>query len=179
MIEPGADHAYVVQITSGAQWVLRLVVLAAGAGALVAINCWAPFLLAPYCTAACGLVALWQVVRPESLAGGVFVAVVVLWWLWAGASAPLWQAGVVAVLLAVQHLGLAYAAAAPPWAGADRATALQWLRGLGIYLVACLVAGALVGLVVAMPLPRAALWVWLGAVGVLALVALVRRAGER
>lgn len=179
MIERGADWVYVAQITSGLQWLLRVVVLSAAAGVLVAANVWAPFVLTPYLSAACAVAALWLTVRPESKAGGAFVALVMLWWLVAGVEAPLWQAGVVALLLAVHHLGLAYAAAAPPWAGVECSAWRQWLRGLGIYLGVCVAAVALVMAVVVAPVPRGALWVWLGAGGVLAAAVLVRRERSR
>lgn len=179
MIERGFDWVYVAQITDAVQWLLRLVVLSAAAGVLVAVNVWAPFVLAPYMSAACAMAALWLTVRPESWAGGAFVALVMLWWLVAGAEAPLWQAGVIALLLAVHHLGLGYAAAAPPWAGVERSAWRQWLRGVCIYLGMCVVAVVLVMAVAVAPVPRGALWVWLGAGGVVAATVLVRQERAR
>lgn len=155
---------YMIQIIAAAQWALRgLVVLAGGAG-LVGCLLWAPMALSTGFLIV-GLVGVGlSVAKADSWAPGLSVAIPTLWWLIGGASAPLWQAGVVAMCLALFHFGVGIAAIAPPWAGADRRAIARWLCSAGLYLGACLVGCALVVGVVAAPVPRGPVWVWLGVV---------------
>ncbi|MCC2594450.1 hypothetical protein LKO27_13655 [Tessaracoccus sp. OS52] len=169
LVEGVAGLIYALQIADPAQWVLRLAGFLGLVGAGLACLAWYPVLVWPVLLGGVVLAALWTGARPGSWAPFAGVAVVGLWWLAGGGDAAWWQTASVAGLLAVAHLGAAWAAAAPSYAaipGRGVRRLVAWALG---YLVACVVGIALVLAAGAVPgglVPRGPAWVVLGLVAV-------------
>lgn len=126
-----AERIYALRITRWEQWLLRGLVLAAGLGAALLASVWVtPVLLTPWWTVT-GVLLAGAVLWPESPAPLLMLAPLVVAWL-GGGAADSWgsQLAVVAVV-AVFHLGVGYAAAAPTFAAVRGAA---W-RKMGLALV--------------------------------------------
>lgn len=153
------------------QGILRAVLASAGLAALFAANAWLALPTGPaFFWVGLGLLAL-TVVFPDTLAGLLFVADVLAWWLLGGAEQPWWQAGVVALLLGTVHLAGAWASLGPLQVAArDGAGRALVLRGVG-FLAASAVGVAVVLGVVAVPgavVPRGWGWVVVATAAVVA-----------
>ncbi len=73
-----AGWMYALQIMSGRQWVLRLIVLASGVGTAILCDVWFPVLLSTPLLVTAVMLALTSVVRPDSVTPMLFIAVVAL-----------------------------------------------------------------------------------------------------
>lgn len=179
LVETTVGVIHAVRLADPAQWVLRLTLFGGlvGSGWLCAVWVGGP-LVTPLLLVIVA-VALWAVARPGSPAALLGVGVVAVWWLFGG-EPQWWQGVALAGLLAVAHLGCAYAAAAPSYA-AVRGGGLRRMAASSLgYLAACAVGVALVLAVVAVPadlVPRGAVWVGLGLVALVGagIVAVVLR----
>ncbi|NLE98624.1 MAG: hypothetical protein GX596_11655 [Propionibacterium sp.] len=129
-----ADATHALRATTGAQWALRALTLAAAAGAAALCWVWFPFGYAPAMLGLVVVLGLASVVRPDSLAPVLTIAAVLLWWIVGGGEATWWRPVVVALLVAVFHFGIALAAAAPPWSHGDAGVLRRWLASSGTYL---------------------------------------------
>lgn len=120
----------------------RSVIAVAGIVALVvpAVQPWDQADLVPIA----GAVLLFgTVILPDSLAGMVFLFVVVLGWLLRGPAAPGWGLVVTAVALVVVHLSAAFAGQLPSYARVHRAALGRWwLPGAIAVLLVPAAAGA-------------------------------------
>ena len=172
-----AGWIYALQITSGQQWVLRLIVFVSGAGAAALCALWFPVLISSVLLASALVMACASVIRPDSMAPLFFVVVVGLWWLAGGAAASLpdghggntWRWLGISALVALFHLSTAFAAAAPSYARiTGRAAALLSRGVLGYVAVSIAVGAAVLGL---SALPHEVLGVGWVAAGVLAVAA--------
>lgn len=171
LVEGTVALIYAVRIADPAQWALRLVCVLGLSGAALACLGWFPVIIGPALLALVAGAALWSVVRPGSPAPMFGIAVVVLWWLAGAEGARWWQTATVAGLLAVFHLGCAYAAAAPSYSAVTGRAARRMLRLGAGYLAACAAGVTLVLAVSAVPadvVPRGLLWVALGTAAVVA-----------
>jgi hypothetical protein len=148
--------------TSPLQWTLRGLVLLSGLVTLQLSQAWLHVFFGPALFAVGALVLVGATLFPDSPAPAAFLVVVVGWWLMGGYAAPLWQAAVVAVAVAVLHQAAAWAALGPSH-GVGRARLARPMARAGVaYLVAVVVALGLVLAVVVVPaavIPRG--WVWL------------------
>lgn len=145
---------------SGLQALLRGQVALAGLAALLAANAWLDLPTGPaFLWLGVGLLAL-TVVFPDTLAGLLFVADVVVWWILGGAGQPWWRAAVLALLLGALHLAAAWASLGPTQVVArDGAGRALVLRGVGFLAVSAVGVVVVLG-VVALPglVPRG--WGW-------------------
>lgn len=111
-----AGRYYALQITTWQQWVLRLLMLAAGAGAAWLSAAWvAPVLLTPWALVTAA-VLLACVLWPDSVLPLLVVVLVALPWFGGGAEGPWWRQLTVVALSALFHLTAAYCALAPTFA---------------------------------------------------------------
>lgn len=181
LVEGAVALVHAVRIADPAQWLLRLLALAAlvGAGALCAV--WVGGPLVSALLVAIVALGLWAVAAPGSPAALLALGVVAVWWLFGG-EPPWWQGVVLAGMLAAAHLACAFAAAAPSYS-AVRGRALRRMLGWAMgYLAACAVCVALVLGVAAIPpdvLPRGPVWVGLGVVALAGLGVLVHGLRQR
>lgn len=166
LVEVTVGLVHAVRVADPAQWALRLLVFGALAGSGWLCAAWIGGPLVTALLVVMVALALWAVARPGSPAPLLAVGVVALWWLFGG-PAQWWQGAALAGLLAVAHLGCAYAAAAPSYAAVrGRGLRRMLTQGLG-YLAVCAAGVALVLAVVAVPadaVPRGPAWVGLGLV---------------
>ncbi|MHA6513799.1 hypothetical protein [Tessaracoccus sp. Z1128] len=146
-----AGWIYALRITSGQQWVLRMIVLSSGLGAAVLCALWFPVVVSTALLVTTVLLAFASVVRPNSAASLGLVAVVALSWLAGGAGASWWKWLVIAAVVAVFHLTTAFAAAAPSYATITPRAAGRMARGAAGFVGASVAAGALVTAVAASP----------------------------
>ncbi|MET9268765.1 hypothetical protein [Kribbella sp. NPDC003557] len=135
---------WLAQLRASGRGVLiaRLVIAVAGVVALVvpAVQPWDQADLVPIAGAA---MLVGTVVLPDSLAGVIFLLVVMLGWLMRGPAAPSWGLVVTAVALVLVHLAAAFAGQLPSYARVHRAALRRWwLPGAIAVLLAPLVAGA-------------------------------------
>ncbi|WP_026378219.1 hypothetical protein [Aestuariimicrobium kwangyangense] len=148
--------------TSPLQWTLRGLVLLSGLGVLLLSWQWLHVFFGPALFAIGALVLVAAMLFPDSPAPAAFMVVVVGWWLMGGFAAPLWQAAVVAVVIAVLHQAAAWAALGPSHGVGRRRLARPMAQTALGYLMAVVVGLGLVLAVVAVPesaVPRG--WVWL------------------
>ncbi|MHA6523917.1 hypothetical protein [Tessaracoccus sp. G1721] len=163
-----AGWIYTLRITSGQQWVLRLVVLGSGAGAAALCEAWFPVVISTTLLVTAVLLAAASTVRPDSSAGLFHAVVVAVWWLAGGAGGQWWQWLAVAALVAVFHLTSAFAAAAPSYAVITGRAGAQMSRAVVGFAAVSVAAGAAV---LAMTgLPPATLGLWWVVAGALAVV---------
>ena len=177
-----AAWIYAVRITSGQQWALRMVVLASGVGAAALCAAGFPTVVSSALFVVAALMTAASVVRPDSAAPLGLVAVVALSWLSGGAYSAWWEWLAVAGLVAVFHLSVAFAAAAPSYATITGRAARRMVRGLAGFVGVSVAVGA--GVVGLTRLPDDALGLWWVVAGSLAvasatvgLVAALRRPG--
>ena len=163
-----AGWIYALRITSGQQWVLRLVVLGSGAGAAALCLAWFPILLSTALLVTAALLAAASAVRPDSAAGLFHAAVVSVWWLAGGAGGQWWQWLAVAALVAVFHLTTAFAAAAPSYAVITGRAGARMSRAVAGFVAVSVAAGA--AALAATGLPPASLGLWWVAAGALAVL---------
>lgn len=168
-----AGWIYGIQITSAGQWVLRGLVLVSAVVATLLSWWWFPTLAAPPLVASAGVLALWSMVRPGSLAPLLLVVVLALWWLGGAGDAAAWQLLVVSLLVASFHITSAHAAAAPSWSAMRRQAALLMARSEALYLGASLGAALLVLGVLWMPADVVGRGPWWLVAGIVALAAVV------
>lgn len=116
LVEWVADRIYALQITTWQQWLLRGLLLAAGAGTAQMAAAWVVPGALPAWWAVTGVLLLASVVRPDSLAPLLTLVMVALAWFGGGAGGLWWQYVAVVSLASLFHLLAAYATAAPPFA---------------------------------------------------------------
>lgn len=174
------DLIHAILIASPGQWVLRLLTLSAGVAAGMLSALWFPFVVWSLFASALGIVLVWVMLRPDTASSMVAIGVVVLWWLVGGGPASWWQPVVMALVLGVFHLGVAWSAAAPSAARLPVRDLGRLAVVLAAYLAVCAVAIGLVwGTASVAVIPRGLLWMALAALaligaGAVALTALRR-----
>lgn len=170
--------------TTRFQWLLRMMIMVAGAAAFGLSWLWLDVFFGPVLLGL-GLVGLVVAgVHPDSPATAGVVVVLLLWWLLGGQDVALWRPGVVAVTVGVMHLAAAWASVGPSHGAGTRRLTTSMLRAGAAYVAAVVVAcGVVIGVasLSAAMAPRGLVWLSLLAVAVAAVagVVLAPRGGDR
>ncbi len=156
-----ADGFERLRTVSADQVALRAVVGAAALTACALSDVWTNTLLSPAFLWVSMVCAVAAVVLPSGPVPILVFGAIGLWWWLGGANVALWEPSVIAVLLAVVHIGCALSASGPTHAPLTRSARIAVWRRIGGFAGITAGAAALVWAVSAIPdslVPRGLAW---------------------
>lgn len=121
--------------TSAEMGLLRVALLVASLLVVVMVRGWTGGDVGGLLLWLVGVLIVLVMMRPDSPAAGVFLAVVGLWWLVGAGAAEPWQHVTVVALLAAIHILAAQAGAVPSHASLSPSASYTLLVGTGAYVV--------------------------------------------